>query len=60
MSKIVVIVGSLRRESINRKLADALTKLAKPGTAVHASPGSMTCRCSARISSRARRRQSPA
>jgi chromate reductase, NAD(P)H dehydrogenase (quinone) len=32
MSKIVVIVGSIRRESINRKLADALTKLAKPGT----------------------------
>jgi len=32
MSKIVVIVGSLRRESINRKLATALTKLAKPGT----------------------------
>ena len=32
MSKIIVIVGSLRRESINRKLATALTKLAKPGT----------------------------
>ena len=32
MSKIVVIVGSLRRESINKKLATALTKLAKPGT----------------------------
>ena len=32
MSKIVVIVGSIRRESINRKLAEALTKLAKPGT----------------------------
>ena len=32
MSNIVVIVGSIRRESINRKLAEALTKLAKPGT----------------------------
>jgi chromate reductase len=32
MSKITVIVGSLRRDSINRKLAEALTKLAKPGT----------------------------
>ncbi|MBX9592170.1 MAG: NAD(P)H-dependent oxidoreductase [Hyphomonadaceae bacterium] len=32
MSKIVVIVGSLRRDSHNRKLAGALTKLAKPGT----------------------------
>lgn len=32
MSKIVVIVGSIRRDSINRKLAGALTKLAKPGT----------------------------
>lgn len=32
MTKIAVIVGSLRRESINRKLADALAKLAKPGT----------------------------
>ena len=32
MTKIVVIVGSLRRESINRKLAQALAKLAKPGT----------------------------
>ena len=32
MSKIVVIVGSIRRESINRKLAGALAKLAKPGT----------------------------
>ena len=32
MSKIVVIVGSLRKESINRRLAGALTKLAKPGT----------------------------
>jgi chromate reductase len=32
MSKIVVIVGSLRKESINKKLAHALTKLAKPGT----------------------------
>ena len=32
MSKIVVIVGSIRRDSINRKLAEALTKLAKPGT----------------------------
>ena len=31
MSKIVVIVGSLRRESLNKKLAQALTKLAKPG-----------------------------
>jgi chromate reductase len=31
MSKIVVIVGSIRRESINRKLAGALAKLAKPG-----------------------------
>jgi chromate reductase len=32
MSKIVVVVGSIRRESFNRKLAEALTKLAKPGT----------------------------
>jgi chromate reductase len=32
MSRIVVIVGSIRRDSINRKLAEALTKLAKPGT----------------------------
>jgi len=32
MSKIAVIVGSIRRDSINRKLAEALTKLAKPGT----------------------------
>jgi chromate reductase len=32
MSKIVVIVGSIRRESINRRLAQALTKLAGPGT----------------------------
>jgi chromate reductase len=30
MSKIAVIVGSLRRDSINRKLAEALAKLAKP------------------------------
>jgi chromate reductase len=30
MSKIAVIVGSLRRDSINRKLAGALTELAKP------------------------------
>ena len=30
MSKIAVIVGSLRRESINRKLAEALARLAKP------------------------------
>ena len=30
MSKIAVIVGSLRRESINRKLAEALAKLAGP------------------------------
>jgi chromate reductase, NAD(P)H dehydrogenase (quinone) len=32
MSKIAVIVGSLRRDSINKKLAQALAKLAKPGT----------------------------
>jgi chromate reductase len=32
MTKITIIVGSLRRESINKKLAEALTKLAKPGT----------------------------
>jgi len=32
MSRIAVIVGSIRRESINRKLADALSKLAKSGT----------------------------
>jgi chromate reductase len=32
MTKIVVIVGSIRRESLNRRLAGALTKLAKPGT----------------------------
>lgn len=32
MSKITVIVGSIRRESINRKLGQALAKLAKPGT----------------------------
>ncbi|HEX6611762.1 MAG TPA: NAD(P)H-dependent oxidoreductase, partial [Hyphomicrobiaceae bacterium] len=32
MTKIVVIVGSLRRDSINKKLAHALAKLAKPGT----------------------------
>src|SRR4029453_18463879 len=30
MSKIAVIVGSLRRDSINRKLAEALAKLAGP------------------------------
>jgi chromate reductase len=30
MSKIAVIVGSLRRESINRKLAEGLAKLAQP------------------------------
>jgi chromate reductase, NAD(P)H dehydrogenase (quinone) len=30
MSKIAVIVGSLRRDSINRKLAEALAKLAEP------------------------------
>jgi chromate reductase len=30
MSKIAVIVGSIRRESINRQLAQALAKLAKP------------------------------
>jgi chromate reductase len=30
MSKIAVIVGSLRRDSINRKLAEALAGLAKP------------------------------
>jgi chromate reductase len=30
MSKIAVIVGSTRRESINRKLAQALSKLASP------------------------------
>ena len=32
MTKIAVIVGSLRRDSINKKLAHALAKLAKPGT----------------------------
>lgn len=32
MTKIAIIVGSLRRDSINKKLAQALTKLAKPGT----------------------------
>jgi chromate reductase len=32
MSKIVVIVGSIRRGSINRRLAQALAKLARPGT----------------------------
>lgn len=31
--KVAVIVGSLRRESINRKLAKALTKLEAPGCA---------------------------
>jgi chromate reductase, NAD(P)H dehydrogenase (quinone) len=31
MSKIAVIVGSLRRDSINRKLAEALAKLAGSG-----------------------------
>jgi len=30
MSKIAVIVGSIRRDSVNRKLAEALAKLAKP------------------------------
>lgn len=30
MSRIAVIVGSIRRESINRQLAQALAKLAKP------------------------------
>lgn len=30
MSKIAVIVGSIRRDSINRKLAEALAGLAKP------------------------------
>lgn len=30
MSKIAVIVGSIRRDSINRKLAEALAKLAGP------------------------------
>ncbi len=30
MSRIAVIVGSIRRNSINRKLADALAQLAKP------------------------------
>ena len=31
MAKIAVIVGSIRRESLNKKLAVALAKLAKPG-----------------------------
>jgi chromate reductase len=31
MHKVAVIVGSLRRESINRRLAKALAKLAAPG-----------------------------
>ena len=30
MSKIAVIIGSIRRDSINRKLAEALAKLAGP------------------------------
>jgi chromate reductase, NAD(P)H dehydrogenase (quinone) len=30
MSKIAVIVGSIRRDSINRRLAGALAKLAGP------------------------------
>src|SRR5262245_56346189 len=32
MPKIAVIVGSIRRDSINRKLAEALAKLAGPNT----------------------------
>ena len=35
MSKIAVIVGSLRRDSINRKLAEALAKLAAAQGRVH-------------------------
>lgn len=30
MTKVAVIVGSLRKDSINRRFADALTKLARP------------------------------
>ena len=32
MSKVALIVGSIRRDSINHKLAEALAKLAKPKT----------------------------
>jgi chromate reductase len=35
MVKVAVVVGSLRRESINRKLANALTRLEAPGCSFH-------------------------
>ena len=57
MSKIAVIVGSIRRDSINRRLAGALTKLAEPQSRVHDRSRSTSCRCSTRTWSRARRQR---
>ena len=33
--RIAVIVGSLRKDSLNRKMARALTDLAPPGATLH-------------------------
>ena len=47
--RVGIIVGSNRRESINRRLAKALAKLDRIGSNSHGS-ASTTCRCTTRTS----------
>ena len=60
MHKVAVIVGSIRKDSINKKLAGALAKLAEGKLAFETRAGSTTCRSSTRTTRRARRRRSRA
>ncbi len=55
--QIAVIVGSLRKDSFNRKLADAIVKLAPPEFSFRQCARSATCRCITRtmMSTRLRR-----
>ena len=53
--RIAVVVGSLRRESFNRKLADALAALAPPELQLRARARSTTCRCTTRTTTPTRR-----
>ncbi len=59
MTDVAVLVGSLRRDSINRKLAIALGKLAAPRLTFRSSI-CPTCRCTTTTSSRTCPSPSPA
>ena len=60
MAKVAVIVGSIRKDSLNKKLAGALEKLAGGKARISSACASTICRSSTRTTRAIRRRKSSA